>query len=101
MGFVRSPCGRAGVRARGQASSGEVLCSEHRDALDAALLAIIKIEQVHEMGKSLRHRRERKSNCTHAGHRKRRGEKKMPEGLEIGRSNREPAVLQVALNSAV
>lgn len=28
-------------------------------------------------------------------------EKKMPERLEIGRSNREPAVLQVALNSAV
>jgi hypothetical protein len=73
VGFVRSRFLQGWIPCKRQAASGEVLCSEHRDALDSALLGIMEFEQVYELRKHLKAKAE--IDSTYAGHTKRRGGK--------------------------
>jgi hypothetical protein len=73
VGFVRSRFLQGWIPCKRQATSGEVLCSEHRDALDSALLGIMEIEQLCEVQKHLK--RKKKRDSTYAGHAKYRGGK--------------------------
>jgi hypothetical protein len=87
IGFVRARTEASAWKACGKRPlAGELLCANHRDALDSAMLGIMELEQRACLEKANAKRR-----CTRVGHAKRRGGKpRRPSGSNRTRQPRVP-----------
>jgi hypothetical protein len=87
IGYVRARYGRSAWKPCGRRPrAGELLCANHRDALDSAMLGIMELDQRADLEKA-----GAKKSRTRVGHARRRGGKsRRPSGSNRTRPARAP-----------